>query len=279
MAAALDTVESLKQREGSIFAGIAGMVAGKPPKAAPSASKSAITTYAKKLGGTGRRSATQAYLHERKMNALRVRDRVNEIVADPGLLAESLDDPDAWEAAPEITKARLATAARALAYLKSVEPRTFRPLFGGTELVDPAEIDRYEQSVQAVADPYGTLEGLWSGGLSLTHRDALDVVYPSLMNVVRMGVLEAVGAAAKNDTAVDYRARERLGMLLQIPISDLQRPGMFAAVQMAITPPPKPEAGAMGGRRSRVIEDVKAENSATWVQQREAGDASTGRGG
>jgi hypothetical protein len=206
---------------------------------------------------------------------LEIRDTVNKIVVDPSRLETAMGDPDAWRETPNVARERYLTAARGIAYLKQVEPRTFKPLFGGTELVDPVAIARYERAVEAVRDPYGVLDKLWSGGVATEHIDALDAVYPRIMQRLRGDIMDEVGTRAHANRPIDYRARSKLGQLLRMPLDDTQRPNMFAALQLSIAPPPKPDQGAAQanpqGRGSVQIEDMKAEQKMTESERRESG--------
>lgn len=210
----------------------------------------------------------------RQSDLLKVRDRVNELSANPLLLADGLRDDDLFEIAPEAARARMITASRAVAYLKAVEPPTYRPPFSGAvELVDSFALDEYEQRVQAVADPIGVIrQGLKTGTLTTTQVECVSTVYPKQMEKIRADVLEKLGAAEKAGQSVDYATRTQLGVLLNIPLDASLLPDNYAAIQQSISyqttanQPPKPSKNP--NRPAKSGDDGR---TTTQTQRREGG--------
>ena len=193
------------------------------------------------VGAAGRRAmpivvARATSPETRRDDLLKIRDRVNELAADPLKLAETLDDGELLGVAPEAGRARTLAASRAIAYLKSVEPPTYRPPFsGGVELVSQAMLDEYEQQVQATVDPIGTIyHGLKRGTLTPTHVRAIQAVYPKQLEKLRADVLEKLGAAEKAGKAIDSAARVRLGVMLGMPLDASLLPQNYGAIQQSI---------------------------------------------
>jgi hypothetical protein len=211
---------------------------------------------------------------ERKKGLLAIRDRVNEMAADPVKLAEYAQDDDSMRAAPEASRERLLATSRAIAYLKSVEPPTYRPPFsGGVELANSFALAQYERTLQAVADPHRTLiHGLKNGTLTISQVDAIQAVFPKTMAKIRTDVLEKLGAAEKAGKAVEHVTRVRLGILLGMPLDSSLMPTNYMALQQAIgvrmtgNQPPPPSKNP--GRPAKTGDDGRGE---TQSQRREGG--------
>jgi len=272
VATMMNVVESMKLRERGIISGAGQLMDGLP-------STSTVGRAAAKVPSAARRGVTTyESTRRRREAALAVRDKVNDYTVEPLKLMEHLDDEVLLAEAPNTYRARYTTAARAVAYLKSVEPQTYKPLFsGGTELVDPVQVERYEMAVTAITDPYGTLERLVTGLLAPEHLNALDAVHPELMATVRDGVLEEVGERVGAGKAIDWRARTRLGQMLRMPLDDSQRPGIYLQIQEAISgntqanPGMEPPGAPKRGRKAIQTEDMKSENLMTDSERRASG--------
>lgn len=211
---------------------------------------------------------------KRKDVLLQVRDRINELAADPLKLGDIARDDVLAELTPEAGRERILRASRAVAYLKSVEPQTYRPPFsGGTELVSPAALSNYEKTLQAVIDPHRVLyHGLKSGSLSPTQVKAIEVVYPKVLEKLRADVLEKIGAAEKAGKAIEHAARVRLGILLNMPLDMSLAPENYVQIQQAMDArftanrPPPPSKNP--GRAPKSGDDGR---SLTESQRREGG--------
>ena len=160
------------------------------------------------------------------------------LAAKPEDVGVAMSDPELFEAAPGVARERMLTAARAVAFLQSVAPVTYKPSFtGGVELVDPVELDRYERHVEGALDPYGTMERLPQGTFTIEHATAMRVVWPQLYQRMQMGALEEIGEREAMGRPVSYRARVHLGILLQMPLDDSMRPGLQPPQGPQIAPP------------------------------------------
>lgn len=217
--------------------------------------RSIAADVAESLATAGRRALPVAVARpaHRQEDLLAIRDRVNEMAADPVKLADHLRDDDLYSVAPEATRARTITASRAIAYLKSIEPATYRPPFsGGIELVDSFALDDYEQRVQAVVDPLGTLRhGLKTGTLTVNQVQAVQAVYPKQLEKIRADLLEKLGAAEKAGQAVETATRVRMSIVLGIPLDRSLQPDVYGMIQQSISfqatanrpPPPSKNPG------------------------------------
>jgi hypothetical protein len=168
-------------------------------------------------------------------------------------LADMARDDVLRTIAPEVARSRILTASRAVAYLKSVEPPTYRPPFsGGKELADRFSLDRYEHVLRAAVDPDTVLaHGLRTGTLTVDQVSAIHAIYPAKLAKVRADVLEKLGAAEKAGKAVDHVAKVRLGILLGMPLDASLQPANYGQIQLALTgnftgnrpPPPSKNPG------------------------------------
>lgn len=239
--------------------------------------RSIAADVAESLATAGRRAlpVTVARAAHRQEDLLAVRDRVNEMAANPLKLADGLRDDDLFSVAPEATRERTVAASRAIAFLKSVEPPTYRPPFsGGVELVDSFALDDYEQRVQAIVDPVGVLRhGIKHGTLTVNQVQAVAAVYPKQLAKLRSDVLQKLGAAEKAGQAVEYATRVRLGVLLGMPLDRSLLPEVYAQLQQSITSPgatanQPPPPSKNPGRPAKSGDDGR---TATQSQRREGG--------
>lgn len=248
IAALANLVDGMKRRESNLGTGIMGLVDGvtKAAGAAPGAVRRAVTNI-----------VAQPSPKQRQADLLKIRDRVNDVIANPELLSDLLRDDDAWREAPGVSAAQTTTAARAVAFLKAVEPVTYKPAFSNVEIVDPIALDRYERHVHAVANPIASMELILSGVFAKEHKEALQAVYPRMFDGLRQLVLTLLGRAQQQRRNVPHKARVMLGLMLGLPLDDSLRPEFRQQQQATQQPgasqpiqPPAPQVRA-GGELNR----------------------------
>lgn len=210
----------------------------------------------------------------RKKDILAVRDRVNAMAANPLVLADVVRDDALMAVAPNAARERILTTSRGIAYLKSIEPPTYRPPFSGSiELVDQFALAQYERQLQAAIDPHAVLRvGIRNGTLTVDQVDAVHAVYPKVLERVRTEVLQRLGAAEEAGEAVEHAARVQLGILLGMPLDSSLQPDNFAQIQQSVSlqftanQPPRPSKNP--NRPARTGDDGRL---ATESQRREGG--------
>lgn len=215
-ATVLDMINGVKLGESGVLAGISRMIDG--------------TTKAVKKTPVRRSliyGAVKASRNDnRKEKLLQTRNQVLEYAKDPALLAENLSGDGIHDVDPDLANMRAFVAAKAVAFLHSVAPMTYKPPFqGGAELVDPVQLDQYERYLEAVVDPINTMGRISEGTFTLEHAKALKAVYPSLYQYMQHEALDEVGRREQMGRPMTFKSRMMLGLFLELPLDPSMRPG------------------------------------------------------
>jgi hypothetical protein len=222
VARARGALDAVRSRQGAAVKAFAELA----DKGAEAAKKGA-----RRSAAAARRVAPTVARRKRQERVQRLTDtirRVTTLGGDPMAVADAMERPtEALRmAAPGVADAVVAGAARAAAYLRSVAPQIYEPPFGGdVAMVDPFALDEFEQRLEAVEDPWGTLERLRTGTLTREHVEALQAVYPRVYEQLVGDVMEVVGTRSNENKPVSFQARTALSLLTGQPLDDSLRPG------------------------------------------------------
>lgn len=213
-----------------------------------------------RLAGTAVRSKVS------QREAIEVAKRVTSMSTDE-VARQAMDATvELADVAPYTSTRAQATAMAAHTFLRQNAPRIYRSAWSQDEVVDPAEVAKYQRYVETVEDPSIVWRRL--GDLSLTrdHVHALRTVYPATHEDLRESVMGEMGEAMRGaregkHKPPPYDLRVHLGTLLEIPADPSLRPGHAAMVQASIAQAQQPEqdfGGAYGSAIPRASRSVLA---------------------
>lgn len=167
-------------------------------------------------------------------------------------LAELAERPEAFEAAvaqqlgplpallPGAGGVAIETLGRAVQHLSSVAPKPpGGPLAAVPALRQPwiansLDVERFEQALAAIQDPASVVEALAAGQVSPASVQAVQAVYPELLEDFRAKVLDALVARQE---PLDYGQRIQLSLLLGQPLDESLQASTLSGLQMAHAPP------------------------------------------
>lgn len=167
-------------------------------------------------------------------------------------LAELAERPEAFEAAvaqqlgplpvlvPGAGAVAIETLGRAVQHLSSVAPKPAGgPLASVPALRQPwiansLDVERFEQALAAIQDPASVVEALAAGQVSPAAVQAVQAVYPELLEDFRAKVLDAL---VSRHEPLDYGQRIQLSLLLGQPLDESLQASTLSGLQMAHAPP------------------------------------------
>lgn len=195
--------------------GILKEMAGKIPSGSRSASLNAIRRV---VGDDDKVERPEA----RSENMEKLKEKTAQWAANPAKAAEDLEtltSPIVSGGAPIIGVAMGTKYSAAFQYLHNAMPKPPRPNspFAPKVKWKPSdfELTKFEQKLQAIADPFSVLKDLRKGTLTRNHTEALKAVYPKLFSAIQMRVINEV---ANGVEPIPYQARLKLGLLMDSPM-------------------------------------------------------------
>jgi hypothetical protein len=161
----------------------------------------------------------------------RLSKEVAELQANPSRLVEGLakiNEPLS-SAAPATTAALAGTATRAVAFLAAKLPQNPRWGIGADRWEpSPVELTKFERYLSATLDPQSFLLNLSQGSINREAVEAMEVVYPRLLDDIKLQVVNKLSEAGDN---VAYQDRIRLSLLFGVPLDQTLSPSFIAAMQ------------------------------------------------
>lgn len=167
-------------------------------------------------------------------------------------LAELAERPEAFQAAvarhlgplpvlvPGAGAVAIETLGRAVQHLTSVAPKppggplTAVPALRQPWIANSLDVERFEQALEAIQDPASVVEALAAGQVSPAAVQAVQAVYPELLEDFRAKMLDAL---VERKEPLDYGQRVQLSLLLGQPLDESLQASTLAGLQMAHAPP------------------------------------------
>ena len=155
--------------------------------------------------------------------------------------------------APGTSVAMMQAAQRGLQFLAEKAPKAPPAALDVPALRKPfrppdAELAKFSRYVAAVKDPVAVLDTMAAGTITREAVEALEAVYPSLLDDMRVKVSERLAAYPGR---LDFRQRQTLGRMLNMPVDDLSTPQAVAFLQGLHQQGGGEEAGPRGGQDRR----------------------------
>ena len=135
--------------------------------------------------------------------------------------------------APAVSAAVMSTHQRAVAFLHEKAPKAPTPALEVPALKRPykhsdGEVSKFARYMRAVENPAGVLEDMASGTVTNEAVEALKAVYPATYEDMREQLLARL---AEHGSALDYRQRLSLGLMLEVPADESLQPATLARLQ------------------------------------------------
>lgn len=198
-------------------------------------------------------------------------ERIKQLTQDPQAMIDHLDESThaLHEAAPNITQGVHSTMMAGLQFLSSKipQPATNFPL---SEDFEPsqAQKDGFNHYYDIVNDPTSILDQVKDGTVNNRQIEALQAVYPHLLQEMRSNVLQFMDS--KKGQALDYSTQMALAKFLGQPLDANMTPQALAANQTVYAPPPSPPTptktkprSTLGGLKELNVADRSQTNTQT----------------
>lgn len=159
--------------------------------------------------------------------------QIDKMAASPDLMQEELERSVAGihSHAPRIVAAMHSAKVRAIPFLSSKVPRP--PSVGVKPIKwtpSPAEIGKFNRYYKTVEKPLSVLKQAAAGTLTKESVEAMEVVYPDLLQKIRVELATKMAESKKD---VPYRSRPSISLLLGTPIDSSMTPRSIASNQMS----------------------------------------------
>jgi len=152
-------------------------------------------------------------------------DTLSKLSSDPQAMqnrAGVYTGPIAESGAPNTAAAMSQTMALAIQYLQKSIPKAGAPQSAFAKKFDflpsDSELADFEQRLEVVQDPFVVLAHFANGSLTPSHTDALQKVYPKILNALKQKI-NKIGSDGKAKP-LTYKNRVKLSMLLGEPIDE-----------------------------------------------------------
>jgi hypothetical protein len=160
-------------------------------------------------------------------------ERLSELNSNPDRLAIIAGEQTEGfeEVAPEMTQAYQMKLLNGVQYLYQSMPKSkagANPFKKQKYQPSDLELAKFERKAQIVLDPFSALSELEKGTLTRDHVEALKTVYPKMYEIL---VSRITQYAAENESEIPYAARNRLSLLLGVPLDESVNPGSVQNLQ------------------------------------------------
>lgn len=139
--------------------------------------------------------------------------------------------------APQISQAMQQTMIKGIQYLNTKIPQ--EPQMGALgEKAEPSksEISQFNSIYDAVENPLNVFKEIQAGTLDQSWVEAINTVYPELMNNIKSTMMEEIG---KNNNKVPYKTKLQLSLLFGQDLDVSTSQPFIAANQISISSPSK----------------------------------------
>lgn len=174
-------------------------------------------------------------------------EAVDRIVTDPESASEMLADGTAEmrDFAPNVAQAMQGTLIRGATYLASIKPRPQSGQFGTMLPPSGAAVAQYESVKAVVEDPKQAFVLATEGRLLPTHVEALQQVWPKVLEQMQIATLDALTDQMKmTGKAPNYRVLQQASIIVGFDMTNTQNT-LAANQAMMDEAPPQPPTPAV----------------------------------
>lgn len=210
-----------------------------------------ISNAAKSALGAGRGAPVDAASWSLQ-SYLKNSQRVQKLANDPAAMMDTAQQATAFMhgTAPQISQQIQQHMVTGIQFLASKIPQPLNPQYAdGDWEPSNAQKSKFNEYYRTVDDPVASLRQIKNGGLTNETMEALQTVYPSLLDSLRSSVMENMEAGKVSK--MPYASQIALSKFLGQPISVGMTPQAVLANQQALQPMPPaapPQGKAPRGR-------------------------------
>lgn len=179
---------------------------------------------------------------------------------DPRAAIEALTPGEVADVAPATAAAMSATAARAVQFLHSKLPKNpkLEPIAALAQPWQPTdtELQRWERYATAIAEPHSVVEALRTGHVTPESVEALQAVYPRLLEDIRRRMMERLSAY---EGRLSYSQRAAVSALMGTPAGGAGDPALLSLAQQAHASAAAAERQKKAASSARVSQGMQTE--------------------
>jgi hypothetical protein len=217
-----------------------------------------------KVAAPAVRAAARAEDRQQRIQAERRQMAIESMAAQPQALQSELASLYAGisGSAPNTAKLAASTSQRALDYLLSQlppQPERYGVLDSAAERLSPSEVVTFNRKAAAVEEPVSLLKHVADGELTTDQVEAVEAVYPELLQDIRAQALDEVMSLQEAGKALPYETTGQLTTLTGVPMVAANSPRMGAAAQAAFAAQAAQPAPQMTRRSRERVADYASE--------------------
>ena len=242
------------------------------------------------MGGRGATAAVQTLKpilagapeegHKRGQDSYTKRVQEWQTLNDPTALSNHLQRKLAGvsDAAPNVSIAMSASAARAVQYMNSLIPpkQGDGDMLSEKQYAPPGASDRLEEAQGVIDKPLSVLKAMRSGSLTANMVGALKAVHPEAYQQIQDTVAQAI--ADKPDRDLTITQESQLSTLLGRPVRASYGPAFAQFAQASYAPPPPPQPQGSSAKGGSGASHLTVGQSSQTEQQRLDGRGSSSAG-